>query len=160
MSILVICIQETATPRSFKMKTLTLFIEQLYIAELGSTRYQSYAKITIKSNTYSNISISGSMFKEVVFQDIIFLNCNFFGSTMDNCLFINCMFLNCKFQFSTLSDCNFESTTWENCMWGLTTLKNSVIENSEVKNNYSFESSGIFAQTQTLNLSEFLTLSA
>ena len=142
------------------METLTLFIDQLYAAELGSTRYQSYEKITLKSESYNDIFISGSILKEVVFQDVIFLNCTFFGSTIDNCLFINCLFINCKFQFSTFSDCNFESTTWENCMWGLTTLKNSVIENSEVRNNYSFESKGTFEQTQILNLNEYLTLSA
>ena len=142
------------------METLTLFIEHLYEAELGSTRYQLYEKMIIESKSYDNISISGSILKEVVFQDVIFSNCTFFGSTIDNCLFINCMFLNCKFQFSKFSDCNFESTTWENCMWGLTTLKNSVIEKSEVRNNYSFESRGTFASTQTLNLNEYLTLSA
>jgi uncharacterized protein YjbI with pentapeptide repeats len=142
------------------METLTLFIDHLYTAELGSSEYQMIEKITIQSASYSVLTLSGSLYKEMVFQDVIFEGCVFFGTTLENCLFINCLFLNCKFQFSRFSDCNFESTSWENCMWGLTALKDSEIEQSDVRNNYSFESTGTFTQTQTLSLNEFLTLSA
>ncbi|MFA6236930.1 MAG: pentapeptide repeat-containing protein [Bacteriovorax sp.] len=140
------------------METLTLFIDHLFTAELGSSEYQTFEKRTIKSAGYIDVVISGSLFREVVFQDIIFDNCTFFGTSLDNCLFINCLFINCKFQFSSFSDCNFESTSWENCIWGLTALKDSEIIASEGRNNYSFESKGTF--TQTLTLTEFLTLSA
>ena len=140
------------------MKTLTLFMENLFTADFGSSEYQLIEKITIKSNTYREVIFSGSLLKEIVFEDIIFDNCTFFGTNFENCLFINCKFLNCKFQFSKLSDCNFESTSWENCMWGLTALKDSEVISSEGRNNFSFESSGTF--TKTLNLNDFLELTA
>ena len=142
------------------METLTLFIDHLYTAELGSSEYQMIEKRTIQSASYLNLILSGSLLKEVVFQDVIFEGCIFFGTTLDNCLFINCMFLNCKFQFSRFSDCNFEATAWENCIWGLTALKDSDIITSEGKNNYAFESTGTFTHTKTLNLTQFLSLTA
>lgn len=142
------------------METLTLFIDHLYTAELGSSEYQLIEKRTIKTTNYSNLVLSGSLLKEVLFEDVIFENCTFFGTTLDNCLFINCLFLNCKFQFSRFSDCNFESTSWENCMWGLTALKDSEVIGTDGKNNYSFESTGTFGHTQILGLREFLSLSA
>ena len=142
------------------MKTLTYFIDTLFPQELGSEEYQIIEKSTLTSRTYSEVILAGSLLKEVVFEDVIFENCTFFGSTMENCLFINCLFINCKFQFSRFSDCNFELTSWENCMWGLSALKGSEIMKSEGRNNYSFESNGACAQTQTLSLSEFLDLSA
>ena len=140
------------------MKTLTIFIEHLFTAELGSSEYQLFENKHIDSASYKDLILAGSLLKEVVFEDVIFEDCTFFGTTIENCLFINCLFLNCKFQFSRFSDCNFESTAWENCIWGLTALKDSDITHSEGKNNYSFESTGTF--TQTLGLSEFLALSA
>jgi len=142
------------------METLTIFMDLIYTAELGSSEYQLIEKRTIKSANYNELTLSGSLMKEVVFEDVIFENCIFFGTTLDNCLFINCLFINCKFQFSRFSDCNFESTTWDNCMWGLTALKDSEIIGSDVTNNYSFESTGTFTLTQTLGLSEFLSISA
>ncbi len=142
------------------METLTVFIESLFAKELGSEEYQLIERRAIKSNSYKDLTISGSLFKEVVLEDVIFENCTFFGTTLDNCLFINCLFINCKFQFSRFSDCNFELTTWENCVWGLTALKDSEIMESEGKNNFSFESTGPYTQTQTLSLTEFLDLTA
>jgi uncharacterized protein YjbI with pentapeptide repeats len=142
------------------METLTLFIEHLYTIELGSSEYQLIEKASVKSMSYINLTLSGSLLKENVFEDVIFENCIFFGTVLDNCLFINCLFINCKFQFSRFSDCNFESTSWENCMWGLTALKDSEITSSDGRNNYSFESTGIFTQTKTLGLYDFLSLSA
>ncbi len=142
------------------METLTLFIDHLYALELGSSEYQIIERTTIANRNYSELSVSGCLIKDVVFEDVLFENCTFFGSNMENCLFINCLFINCKFQFSRFSDCNFELTTWENCMWGLTALKDSEIIQSEGRNNYSFESSGPCAQTQTLSLNDFLDLTA
>lgn len=142
------------------METLTLFIDHLYAAELGSSEYQMIEKRTIKSASYIDLVLSGSLLKEVLFEDVIFENCTFFSTNLDNCLFINCLFINCRFQFSRFSDCNFESTSWENCIWGLTALKDSEVISSDGKNNYSFESTGTFSQAQTLGLREFLSLSA
>lgn len=142
------------------METLTLFIDHLYTLELGSSEYQLIERRTMKSISYKGLTLSGSLLREVLFEDVIFEDCIFFGTNLDNCLFINCMFINCKFQFSRFSDCNFESTSWENCMWGLTALKDSELISSDVQNNYSFESSGLFSQTLTLGLREFLSMSA
>lgn len=153
--------RKQTAPEEQSMETLTLFIDHLYAAELGSEEYQLVEKRTIKSNNYKDLTLSGSLLKEVMFEEVIFENCIFFGTTLDNCLFINCLFINCKFQFSRFSDCNFESTSWENCMWGLTALKDSeIFGSSDTKNNYSFESTGTFRHTQTLSLTEFLTISA
>jgi uncharacterized protein YjbI with pentapeptide repeats len=142
------------------METLTMFIDHLYGSELGANEYQTLEGISIVSRTYLNAIVAGSLMKDVVFEDVIFQDCTFFGTNMQNCLFINCLFINCKFQFSKFSDCNFELTSWENCMWGLTALTGSEVNHSEGNNNYSFESSGPCAQTKTLSLNEFLTVSA
>jgi hypothetical protein len=145
------------------METLTYFIEDIYLAtalDLGASEYQNFEKMTVKSITYTDKTISGSRLNEVVFEDVIFENCTFFGSQIVNCLFINCLFINCKFQFSRFTDCNFESTTWENCMWGLSSLKDSEVIKSESSGGVAFESQGTHTPTRSFNLAEFLHLSA
>lgn len=143
------------------METLTLFIDGVYNAELGSSQYQVIQNRTLKSDSCTELTISGSLLKDVIFEEIIFENCTFFATTLDNCLFINCLFINCKFQFSVFSGCNFESTTCENCIWGLSALKGPEIIKVDGRNNYSFGFPyGLATQTRTLELNEFLSLSA
>ena len=142
------------------METLTVFIDALYAHELGSEAYQLIENKSIVSMTYKDLTLSGSLLRQTVFEDVIFEDCTFFGSTMENCLFINCLFINCKFQFSKFSDCNFEATTWENCKWGLTALNDTEFLQNEGRNNFAFITEGPVTGTQTLSLTEFLALPA
>jgi hypothetical protein len=142
------------------METLTLFIDHLYTSNLGESAFQEIENRSFISYNYSDISISGARFTELVFEDVIFDKCIFFGTTLENCLFINCLFIDCKFQFSHFNNCNFELTTWENCKWGFTSLKDSEEARSEGTNNFAFESAGACVQTTTLTMNEFLNLCA
>jgi uncharacterized protein YjbI with pentapeptide repeats len=100
------------------METLTLFIDHLYTENFGTSEFQMIVNRSFISLNYKDLTISGNLCKEVVFEDVIFENCTFLGTTMENCLFINCIFINCKFQFSKFINCNFELISWENCTWG------------------------------------------
>jgi hypothetical protein len=60
------------------MKTLTLFIEHLFNHELGSNEYQFIQNKHLESRTYLDLILSGSLLKEIVFEDVIFENCTFF----------------------------------------------------------------------------------
>ena len=144
------------------MQTLTYFITDLYIENepsLGDSEFQTFANKTVSSVTYQDLTISGSLLKEMVYEDVIFDSCTFFGSQIENCIFINCLFINCKFQFSKFTDCNFESTSWENCMWGLSSMKDSESISSDHKDNKAYESQGTGSHTITC-LAEFLTITA
>lgn len=144
------------------MITLTYFIKDIFdlqTVELGADSYQTIENTSICNKVYKDVTVSGSLIKDVVFEDVIFENCTFFGSQLLNCLFINCLFINCKFQFSKVYDCNFETTSMENCIWGKTTMLDSEMDTKEITNSFSFESEGL-ALTRTLNLNDFLTLSA
>ena len=144
------------------MMTLTYFIQDVFTnktMELGEQAYQTIENTTISAKNYKELTISGSLLKDVVFEEVIFENCTFFGSQLVNCLFINCLFINCKFQFTKVYDCNFESTSMENCIWGKTTVKETELIASENTNSFSFESEGL-GMTRTMNLNEFLTMTA
>jgi uncharacterized protein YjbI with pentapeptide repeats len=144
------------------MQTLTYFINDLYTQfeeKLGETSYQTLVNKTVISVVYKDETISGSLLKEMVYEDVIFENCIFFGTQIENCIFINCLFINCKFQFSRFSDCNFERTSWENCIWGISSLKDSDIISSDQRDNVAFESSGTGSHTITC-IAEFLSLTA
>lgn len=144
------------------MQTLTYFINDLYEQleeKLGETSYQTLENKQVISSGYKDAIISGSLLKDMVYEDVIFDNCTFFATEIENCIFINCLFINCKFKFSRFTDCNFERTSWENCIWGMTTMKDSDMTAYDLKDNLSFESSGTQGHTIT-NLAEFLSLSA
>jgi hypothetical protein len=145
------------------METLTYFIEEIFVkaeSTLGDESHQTFEQMTIKSVTYSELKISGSLIQEVVFEDVVFENCTFFGSQLVNCLFLNCLFINCKFKFSRVTDCNFEHTTWENCIWGLSAILDSEITKDENIGSISFESKGTGIHSKNSTLAEFLHLSA
>lgn len=144
------------------MQTLTLYFNDLYSEmnlNLGEESYQIFQDRNVFSETYTDVTISGNLIKEVVFEEVIFENCTFFATEIENTLFINCLFLNCSFQFSRLSDCNFEGTAFENCKWVHTHLKNTDLEKTESRGNLSYLSER--TQGSTINdLIQFLRLTA
>jgi uncharacterized protein YjbI with pentapeptide repeats len=139
------------------MPTLTLFIEDLFQNELGMACFQVYESIALSSHNYNDIAISGSKLLNCNFTNIVFQNCTFWSSSIRNCTFTNCNFINCKFQFTEFTDCNFEASSFENCIWGLTKLQgNETFSNSNIKDNFAFESNLPSTGTRTLNLYEIL----
>ncbi len=141
------------------METLTLFIDQLYSFELGSSPYQHLEKKSIVSNTYNEVTVSGSLFEEVIFEDVIFDQCTFYANHFNHCLFLNCLFINCNFQFTKFSDCNFELTSWENCLWGLSASQDIKSESQADQKLFTFESTGSLSASTYMSLGEFLALS-
>lgn len=144
------------------MQTLTYFFNDLYAEleeKLGDSAHQTLENKSLNSVTYQDVTVSGSLLKDLVVENVIFDSCTFFGSQIENCIFINCLFINCKFQFSKFTECNFESTSWENCIWGLSSMKDSESTASDHKDNMAYESQGTGSHTITC-LVEFLTLSA
>ena len=144
----------------YKMQTLTHYFEHLYTEGVLDMTFQKLENKTFTSYEYNDLTISGARYSDLVFEEIIFINCNLFGTTLENCLFINCLFINCKFQFSHFNNCNFELTSWEDCKWGFTDLSGSEMLQSVGINTLAFESKGLDLPTTTLTLSEFLNLSA
>lgn len=86
--------------------------------------YIGMALEVIKDLALENETISGSRLEEVIFENVIFLNCNFQSTEIIECKFINCKFINCNFLFSKFINCNFIASTIENCTFCITNSLN------------------------------------
>jgi uncharacterized protein YjbI with pentapeptide repeats len=114
----------------------------------------TYKKITseiIKDQTIAQENIAGGKFEEVVFENVIFIDCEFQSTVFSKTKFIDCKFVNCNFSFTKLNDCNLIACKFENCNFCITNSLNcnflscTYINNSweESSNNGTFHNCNI-----------------
>jgi uncharacterized protein YjbI with pentapeptide repeats len=150
------------------MNTLSNFFNPLHNQDASyGAQYEIIENENVKSMTYNNLTLSGSLFSMSTFTDVTFDSCEFYGTKWENCQFIRCKFINCTFKFTHILHCNFQSSDFVSCNWHTSPLQKSQFNDCKLgtktlyfarKESCKIENLNTKDKTLTMNWSDVLPM--
>lgn len=142
------------------MKTTTL-INPFTLDTNTTSNYEVLENEVVKGKKFEGLTISGSLFSLMTFDEVSFLSCVFYASKMENCTFKGVTFENCTFEFTNIYNCNFIACTFKNCKWAYSPNKKSTFSRCELDHSSRYflakESTLVFEDCFTVDPKEDMT---